>query len=60
MATVSGVEANPKAYNFPVHVTKGHEHEAMEVQRRKKPSRVGKVVLKLLGFKGEVGSDYVE
>ncbi len=60
MATVSGVEANPKGYNFPVHVTKGQEHEAMEVQRRKKPSRVGKFVLKLLGFKGEVGSDYVE
>ena len=55
-----GVEANPKGYNFPVHVTKGHEHEAMETQRRKKPSRVGKLVLKLLGFKGEVGSDYVE
>ncbi len=56
----SEVEANPKGYNFPVHVTKGHEHEAMETQRRKKPSRVGKLVLKVLGFKGEVGSDYVE
>jgi hypothetical protein len=54
------VEANPKGYNFPVHVTKGHEHEAMETQRRKKPSRVGTLVLKVLGFKGEVGSDYVE
>jgi hypothetical protein len=54
------VEANPKGYNFPVHVTKGHEHEAVEAQRRKKPSRFGKLVLKLLGFKGEVGPDYVE
>jgi hypothetical protein len=54
------VEANPKGYNFQVHVTKGHEHEAMEAQRRKKPSRTGKWILKLLGFKGEVGSDHVE
>jgi hypothetical protein len=54
------VEANPKGYNFPVHVTKGHEKEAMEAQRRKKPNRVGKVFLKILGFKGEIGSDYVE
>jgi hypothetical protein len=54
------VEANPKGYNFPVHVTKGHEQEAMEAQRQKRPSRVGKIFLKLLGFKGEVGSDYVE
>jgi hypothetical protein len=54
------VEANPKGYNFPVHVTTGHEHEAMETQRRKKPSRVGRLVLKMLGFKGEVGPDYVE
>jgi hypothetical protein len=54
------VEANPKGYNFPVHVTKSHEHEATEAQRRKKPTRFGKLVLRLLGFKGEVGSDYVE
>ena len=54
------MEANPKGYNFPVHVTKGHEHEAVEAQRRKKPSRVGKLFLKVLGFRGEVGSDYVE
>jgi hypothetical protein len=54
------VEANPKGYNFPVHVTKGHEREATEVQRRKKPNRIGKLVLRLLGFKGEVGPDYVE
>ena len=52
--------ANPKGYNFPVHVTKGHECEAMETQQRKKRSRVGKLVLKVLGFKGEVGCDYVE
>lgn len=54
------MEANPKGYNFPVHVTKGHEQEAIKAQRRKSPSRVGKMFLKLLGFKGEVGSDYVE
>jgi hypothetical protein len=54
------VEANPKGYNFPVHVTKGHEREAMEVQRHKKPNRIGKFVLGLLGFRGEVGRDDVE
>lgn len=54
------MEANPKGYNFPVHVTKGHEQEAMEAQRRKRPGRIGKLALKLLGFKGEVGSEYVE
>ena len=54
------MEANPKGYNFSVHVTKGHERDAMEAQRRKTPSRIGKLVLELLGFKGEVGSDYVE
>ena len=32
--TVAGVEANPKGYNFSVHVTKGHEREAVEAQRR--------------------------
>jgi hypothetical protein len=32
----------------------------VEAQRRKKPSRVGKLFLKVLGFKGEVGPDYVE
>ena len=54
------MEANPKGYNFPVHVTKGHEREAMEAQRRKKPSRIGKLILKVLGFRGEVGSDHIE
>jgi hypothetical protein len=53
------VEANPKGYNFSVRVTKGHEHEAVEAQRRKKPSRIGKLVLKMLGFRGEAGSDYI-
>jgi len=56
----ASVEANPKGYNFSVHVTKGHEREAMEAQRRKKPSRIGKFVLKMLGFKGEAGSDYIK
>jgi len=46
--------------NFPVHVTKGHEREALEAQRRKKPSRIGEFVLKMLGFKGEVGPDHIE
>jgi hypothetical protein len=46
--------------NFPVHVTKGHEREALEAQRRKKPSRIGESVLKILGFKGEVGPDRIE
>jgi hypothetical protein len=55
----NAVETNRTRDNFPVHVTKGHEAEALAVQRKKKPSRVGKAVLKLLGFKGEVGSDYV-
>lgn len=54
------MEANPKGYNFPVHVIKGHEREAMEVQRRKKPNRIGEFVLRVLGFRGEVGPDYVE
>jgi hypothetical protein len=57
---LQAVEANPKGYNFPVHVTKGHEHEAVEAQRRQKPSRIGKLILKLLGFRGEVGSDHIE
>ena len=52
--------ANPKGYNFPVDVTKGHECEAMETQQLKKRSRVGKLVLKVMGFKREVGCDYVE
>jgi hypothetical protein len=32
----------------------------METQQRKKRSRVGKLVLKVMGFKREVGCDYVE
>ena len=38
--TIGSMEANPKGYSFPIHVTKGHEHQAMEAQRRKKPSRL--------------------
>jgi hypothetical protein len=41
-------------------VTKGHEREAVEAQRRKKPSRIGEFVLKMLGYKGEVGPDRIE
>jgi hypothetical protein len=59
-ATVSSGGGKPKGYTFSVHVTKTHAREAVEAQRRKTPSRFGKLVLKLLGFKGEVGSDYVE
>jgi hypothetical protein len=55
----NAVETNRTRDNFPVHVTKGHEAEALAAQRKKKPSHLGKAVLKLLGFKGEVGSDYV-
>jgi hypothetical protein len=40
-------------------VTDGHEAEAIAAQRKKKPSRIGEVVLKLLGFRGQVGPDYV-
>ncbi len=54
------MEANPKGYNFAVHVTKGHEAEAMAAQRKRKPTRIGLFVLKLLGFRGEVGPDYIE
>jgi hypothetical protein len=54
------VEANPKGYNFSVHVTRGHESEAKAALRKKKPSRLGKVVLKLLGFRGEVGPEYLD
>jgi hypothetical protein len=54
------MEANPKGYNFSVRVTTGHEAEAKAAQRKKHPSRFGKLVLKLLGFRGQVGSDYVD
>ncbi len=36
------------------HVTGGHEAEAKEAERAKKPSRIGVFVLRLLGFKGPV------
>jgi hypothetical protein len=54
------VEAYPNRENFAVHVTKGHEAEAIVAQRRKKPSRIGMFMLKLLGFRGEVGSEYLD
>jgi hypothetical protein len=34
--------------------------EALEAQQRKKPSRIGEFVLKILGFKGQVGPDHIE
>jgi hypothetical protein len=54
------VEANPKGYNFQVRVTTGHEAEAKTAQRKKRPSRVGKFVLQMLRFRGQVGSEYVK
>jgi hypothetical protein len=45
------VEATPKGYNFQVRVTTGHEHEAKEAQLKKKPNRLGLMVLKLLGLR---------
>jgi hypothetical protein len=45
-------EANPKGYNFQVHVTSGHEAEAKAAELAKKPNRFGMLVLRLLGFKG--------
>ena len=41
-------------------MTNGHQREAIEAQRRKKPSRIGKLVLRMLGFKGDVGSDQIK
>ena len=41
--TVNSGEANPKGYNFSVHVTKGHEREAWRLNGAKRPSeRIGK------------------
>ena len=34
------------------HVTGGHEAMAQAAQRRKRPSRLGLVVLRMLGYKG--------
>jgi hypothetical protein len=45
-------EANPKGYNFQVHVTSGHEAEAKAAELAKKPNRLGMLILRLLGFKG--------
>ena len=36
------------------HVTGGHEAEAEEAQRAKKPSRMGVFILRMLGYKGSV------
>jgi len=60
VSTIGNVEANPKGYNFPVHVTKGHEAEAKAALRRQRPSRIAKFMLKLLGFRGEVGTEYID
>ena len=36
------------------HVTGEHEAEAQAAQRKKKPSRLGRIVLWLLGFRGHL------
>jgi hypothetical protein len=36
------------------HVTGEHEAEAKAAQRKKKPNRLGRLILRLLGFKGSV------
>src|SRR5580698_2598575 len=41
-------EANPKGYNFQVHVTSGHEAEAKAAELAKKPNRFGMLILRLL------------
>jgi hypothetical protein len=46
-------EANPKGYNFQVHVTSGHEAEAKAAEMAKRPSRFGMFVVGLLGYKGK-------
>jgi hypothetical protein len=45
-------EANPKGYNFQVHVTSGHEAEAKAAELAKKPNRFGMLILRVLGLKG--------
>jgi hypothetical protein len=49
--TVEAVEANPRGYNFQVPVTDGHEAEAKAAQMKKKPNRIGRFVLALLGYR---------
>jgi hypothetical protein len=41
---------------FNYHVTAGHEAEAREAEMRKKPSRLGMFVLRLLGYRGQGGA----
>jgi hypothetical protein len=49
--TVGSVEANPRGYNFQVHVTDGHEAEAKAAQMKKKPNRLGRLFLAMLGYR---------
>jgi hypothetical protein len=49
--TIGRVEANPKGYNFQVHVTDGHEAEAKAAQMKKKPNRIGLLLLAMLGYR---------
>jgi hypothetical protein len=45
------MEANPKGYNFQVHVTDGREAEATAAQTKKKPNRLGLLLLAMLGYR---------
>ena len=46
-------------YRGRVVVTDGHEAEAIAAQNKKGPSWIGELVLRLLGFRGQVGPDYI-
>lgn len=37
------------------HVTGGHESEAEAAERARKPTRLGRLVLRLLGYRGPIG-----
>jgi hypothetical protein len=39
---------------FSYHVTDGHEAQAVEAEREKRPNRVGVLVLRLLGYRGPI------
>jgi hypothetical protein len=50
---MGNVEANPKGYPIQVFVTNGHEAEALASQEKKRQSRIGMFILKVLGFRPE-------
>jgi hypothetical protein len=45
------VEANPKGYNFQVRVSEAHEAEAKAAPMKKEPSRIGRLLLAMLGYR---------